>query len=156
MSDSLWPHRRQPTRLLHPWDSPGKNTWVGCHFLFQCMKVKSETLSRVRLLATPWTAANQAPPSIGFSRQECWSGLSFIAFSTGPPGKCPYLFLNDLKNFFYWSIIPLWYCVGFCHTSTQINQRLTCPLPLEPPSHPPPHPIPLGCHGALDWPPCVM
>ena len=37
------PHRRQPTRLPHPWDSPGKNTGVGCHFLLQCMKVKSES-----------------------------------------------------------------------------------------------------------------
>ena len=36
-------HRRQPTRLPHPWDSPGKNTGVGCHFLLQCMKVKSES-----------------------------------------------------------------------------------------------------------------
>ena len=43
MSDSLHPHRRQPTRLPHPWDSPGKNTGVGCHFLLQCMKVKSES-----------------------------------------------------------------------------------------------------------------
>ena len=43
MSDSVQPHRRQPTRLPRPWDSPGKNTGVGCHFLFQCMKVKSES-----------------------------------------------------------------------------------------------------------------
>ena len=43
MSDSVQPHRRQPTRLLCPWDSPGKNTGVGCHFLLQCMKVKSES-----------------------------------------------------------------------------------------------------------------
>ena len=43
MSDSVWPHRRQPTRLPRPWDSPGKNTGAGCHFLLQCMKVKSET-----------------------------------------------------------------------------------------------------------------
>ena len=43
MSDSVRPHRRQPTRLPHPWDSPGKNTGVGCHFLLQCMKVKSES-----------------------------------------------------------------------------------------------------------------
>ena len=42
VSDSVWPHRRQPTRLPPPWDSPGKNTGVGCHFLLQCMKVKSE------------------------------------------------------------------------------------------------------------------
>ena len=43
MSDSVQPHRRQPTRLHRPWDSPGKNTGVGCHFLLQCMKVKSES-----------------------------------------------------------------------------------------------------------------
>ena len=43
MPDSVRPHRRQPTRLLHPWDSPGKNTAVGCHFLLQCMKVKSKS-----------------------------------------------------------------------------------------------------------------
>ena len=42
MSDSVWPHRWQPTRLPRPWDSPGKNPGVGCHFLLQCMKVKSE------------------------------------------------------------------------------------------------------------------
>ena len=43
MSDSVRLHRRQPTRLPHPWDSPGKHTRVGCHFLLQCMKVKSES-----------------------------------------------------------------------------------------------------------------
>ena len=127
MSDSVWPHRQQPTRLPRPWDSPGKNTGGGCHFLLQCMKVKSESevaqscltlsdpmdcslpgspipgilqartlewvaisffnawkwkvkvklLNHVRLLVTPWTAAFQAPASVGFSRQEYWSGLPF-------------------------------------------------------------------------------
>ena len=43
MSDSVWPQRRQPTRLRRPWDSQGKNTGVGCHFLLPCMKVKSES-----------------------------------------------------------------------------------------------------------------
>ena len=43
MSDSVRPQRQQPTRLPHPWDSPGKNTGVGCHFLLQSMKVKSES-----------------------------------------------------------------------------------------------------------------
>ena len=47
------------------------------------MKVKS--LSRVRLFATPWTVAYQAPPSMGFSRQEYWSGLPFP-----PPGDLPH------------------------------------------------------------------
>ena len=50
MSASVQPHRRQPTRLPHPWDSQGKNTGVGCHFLLQSMKVKS--LSHVWLLET--------------------------------------------------------------------------------------------------------
>ena len=43
MSDSVWPHRRPPTRLPHPWDSPGKNAGVGSHFLLQCIKMKSES-----------------------------------------------------------------------------------------------------------------
>ena len=64
-------------RLHPPWDSPDKNTGAGCHFLLRCMKVKSESevLSCVRLFETPWTAAYQAPPSVGFSRQEYWSGV---------------------------------------------------------------------------------
>ena len=77
LSDSVQPHRRQPTRLPRPWDSPGKNTGVGCPFLLQYMKgkVKVKSLSHVRLLATPWTAAHQAPLSVGFSRWEYWSGV---------------------------------------------------------------------------------
>ena len=43
VSDSVRPHGLQPTRFLRPWDFPGKNTGVGCHFLLQCMKVKSES-----------------------------------------------------------------------------------------------------------------
>ena len=70
---TVQPQRRQPTRLPRPWDSPGKNTGVGCHCLLQCVKVKS--LSCVQLLGTPWTAAHQTPPSMGFSRQEYWSGV---------------------------------------------------------------------------------
>jgi len=56
MSDSVRPHRRQPTRLPRPWESPGKNTGVGCHFLLQCMKVKSERefARHVFMVGTPW------------------------------------------------------------------------------------------------------
>ena len=77
MSDSVRPHRRQPTRVPRPWDSPGKNTGVGCHFFLQCMKVKSESAvaQSCPTLATPWTAAHQALPSMGFSRQKYWSGV---------------------------------------------------------------------------------
>ena len=77
VSDSVRPHRRPPTRLPCPWDSPGKNTGVGCHFFSNAWKwkVKVKSLSRVRLLETSWTAAYQAPLSMGFSRQEYWSGV---------------------------------------------------------------------------------
>ena len=76
VSNFVRPHRWQPTRLPCPWDSPGKNTGVGCHFLLQCKKVKSESeaAQSCQLLGTPWTAAYQAPLSMGFSRQEYWSG----------------------------------------------------------------------------------
>ena len=77
VSDSVRPHRQQPTRLPRPWDSPGKNTGVGCHFLLQRMKVKSESelVQSCLTLKTPWTTAHQTPPSMGFSRQEYWSGV---------------------------------------------------------------------------------
>ena len=67
MSDSVRPHRRQPTRLPRPWDSPGKTLeWVAISFSHAWMwKVKVKSLSRVRLLVIPWTAAHQAP------RQRC-------------------------------------------------------------------------------------
>ena len=56
-------------RLPRPWDSPGNNTGVGCHFRLQCMKVKSEreVAQSCPTLATPWTSAHQAPLSMGFS-----------------------------------------------------------------------------------------
>ena len=77
VSDSLQSHVLEPTRLPRPWDPPGKNTGVGCHFLLQCMKVKSESevAQSCPTLSNPWTAAFQAPPSMRLSRQEYWSGL---------------------------------------------------------------------------------
>ena len=76
VSDSVRPHRRQPTRLPCPWDSPGKNAGVGCHFLLQCMEVKSESRS---VVSDSWRPHGlqpyPAPPSMGFSRQEYWSGV---------------------------------------------------------------------------------
>ena len=77
VSNSVRPHRRQPTRLPHPWDSQARTLeWVAISFANAWKwKVKVKSLSRIRLLATPWTAAHQAPPSMGFSRQEYWSGV---------------------------------------------------------------------------------
>jgi len=99
VSDSVRPHRQQPTRLLHPWGSPGKNTGVGCHFLLQFRKVKSEreVVSHVRLLATPWTAAYHALPSMGFSRQEYWSGV--------PLPSPSFMLVNIIKFLYFHKII---------------------------------------------------
>ena len=62
---------------IHSSSLAWKIPWRRSHFLLQCMKVKSESevAQSCRLLATPWTAAYQAPPSVGFSRQEYWSGV---------------------------------------------------------------------------------
>jgi len=81
MSNSVQPHRGQPTRLPRPWDSPGKNTGVGCHFLLQCMKgkVKVKWISHIRLFETPWTAAYQPPLSMGFFQARVleWFAIAF-------------------------------------------------------------------------------
>ena len=100
MFDSVRSHRWQPTRLPHPWDSPGKNTGVGCHFLLQCMKVKVKvkSLSRVQLLAIPWTAAYQAPLSMGVSRQEYWSGVS-LPSPKSSIGNLNLFLITNVKQF---------------------------------------------------------
>ena len=64
---TLWdPIDSKPTRLLHPWDSPGENSGVGCHFLLQCMQTCS--VASVHLCVTPQTAARQASLSITSSQ----------------------------------------------------------------------------------------
>ena len=81
MSDSARPHRRQPTRLPHPWDSPGKNTGVGCHFLLQCMKVKSESEVAQSCL-TPSDPMDCSPPGSSIhgifqARVLEWGAIAF-------------------------------------------------------------------------------
>ena len=77
VSDSVRPHRRQPTRLPRPWDSPGKNTGVGCHFLLQCRKVKSESEVAQWCPTLPDLMDCSQPgfSAMGFSRQEYWNGV---------------------------------------------------------------------------------
>ena len=86
MSDSVRPHRRQPTRLPRPWDSPGKNTGVGCHFLLQCMKVESESevAQSCSTLSDPMDCSPSGSSVHGISWQESWRGLPFP-----PPGDLP-------------------------------------------------------------------
>ena len=90
MSDSVWPHRRLPTRLPCPWDSPGKNTGVGCHFLLQCMKVKSESEVAQSCL-TPSDPMDCSPPgySIRGILQARVLESGAIAFSEEPEIKLP-------------------------------------------------------------------
>ena len=86
MPDSVRPHRRQPTRLRRPWDSPGKNTGVGCHFLLQCTKVKSEsevdqscpTLSNPMDCSPPGSSVH----GISLARVLEWGAIDF---SVGSP-----------------------------------------------------------------------
>ena len=83
MSNSVRPHRRQPTRLLCPWDSPGKNTGVGCHFLLQCMKVKSES-EVAQLFPTlrdpmDWSLPASSVHGIFQARVPEWGAIAFSA-----------------------------------------------------------------------------
>ena len=83
VSDSVRPHRWQPTRLPLPWDSPGKNTGVGCHFLLQCMKLKSES-GVTRSYPTPSDPMDYSPPdpSVHGILQARVLEWGAIAFST--------------------------------------------------------------------------
>ena len=83
VSDSVQPHRWQPTRLPRPWDSPGKNTGVDCHFLLQCMKVKNER-EVTQSCPTLNDPMDSSLPSMGFSRQEYWSGVPLPSPRTNP------------------------------------------------------------------------
>ena len=91
MSDSVWPHRRQPTRLPHPWDSPGKNTGVGCHFLLQCMKVKSESevaqLSLILCDPMDWSLPGSSIHGIFQARVLEWGAIAFSMNTVTPAQK---------------------------------------------------------------------
>ena len=81
MSNSVQPHRRQPTRLPRPWDSPGKKTGVGCHFLLQRMKVKSES-EVAQSCPTPSDPMDRSPPGSSIhgifqARVLEWGAIAF-------------------------------------------------------------------------------
>ena len=81
MSDSVRPHRWQPIRLLRPWDSPGKNSGVGCHFLLQCMKVKreSEVVQSCPTLSDPMDCSllGSSVRGIFQARVQEWGTIAF-------------------------------------------------------------------------------
>ena len=89
MSDSVRPHGLQPTRLLCPWDSPGKNTGVGCHFLLQCMKVESqsEVTQPCLTLSDPMDCSLPGSSIRGIFRATVleWSAIAFSHSDFGAP-----------------------------------------------------------------------
>ena len=98
MFNSVRPHRRQPTRLPRPWDSPGKNTGVGCHFLLQCMKVKreSEVAQSCPTLSDPvdWSLPGSSIHGILQARVLEWGAIAFSTIDT-----------RSVLNLFYWNIV---------------------------------------------------
>ena len=123
------------TRLPHPWDSPGKNTGVGCHFLLQCRKVKSQSEVSQSCLTLRDPMDCSLPGSMGFSRQEYWSGVPLpspyfhlvqcifliylkTSFLTVDTSKYMVLFLSVWRISYYFSVIEFhlgWriYCTCF-------------------------------------------
>ena len=107
MSDSVRPHRRQPTRLPHPWDSPGKNTGVGCQFLLQCMKVKSESQVAQSCL-TPGDPMDCGPPGSSVhgilqARALEWGAIAFSRFA------------------YYLSLMALQQCISHCNHGASLD-----------------------------------
>ena len=104
MSNSVRPHRQQPTRLYCPWNSPGKNAGVGCHFLLQCMKVKSHsevtqsclTLSDPMDCSPPGSSVN----GIFQARVLEWGAIGDLGLGWYKRGKINQLEHIKIKSFF--------------------------------------------------------
>ena len=88
MSDSVQPHRQPPTMLLCPWDSPGKNTGVGCHFLLQCVKSESEVAQSCPTLSNPMDCSLRGSSTHGIFQARVLGGLPL------PSPKLKLLLLN--------------------------------------------------------------
>ena len=116
MSDSVWPHRWQPTRLPRPWDSPGKNTGVGCHFLLQCINVKSESevTQSCLTLRNPMDCSLPGSSVHGILQARVleWGAIAFSEVSyhslvinyfnlrrQNDLSGCPHILLPDQKSF---------------------------------------------------------
>ena len=150
MSDSVRPHRRQPTRLPGPWDSPGKNTGVGCHFLLQCMKVKSESeVAQSRLtLSNPMDCSLPGSSVHGIFQARIleWGAIAF--------SEC--LLAANNKSVLFCSF-GLVVSFGLTPTKNQFSATLSChfsqllplSLPLYPQAKPECYPISLPTFSIL-------
>ena len=103
MYDPVWPHRRQPTRLHHPWDSPGRNTGLGCHFLLQCMKVKSEGEVTQSYL-TPSDLMDCSPPGSSVHGIFQARVLEWVSFALSIGQVC----IKKKKKNLWWQILNQW------------------------------------------------
>ena len=135
MSDSVRTHRWQPTRLPHPWDSPGKNTGVGCHCLLQCMKVKSESKADQSCL-TLSDLMDCSPPGSSIhgifqARVLEWGAIAFSGlFLVGEKKNAPSFFLLhssctdflSVPEMFYFSI----YMALYQHLPVFLPRLLFC------------------------------
>ena len=121
MSDSVWPQRRQLTRLPRPWDSPGKNAGVGCHFLLQCMKVKSESeVTQLCLtLSNPMDCSLPGSSIHGIFQAGVleWGAIAFYFLTISIVISCS-LFISHLDS--YLSSLPL--------VSPPFNLRQCCQI----------------------------
>ena len=127
---TLPPHRRQPTRLPCPWDSPGKNTGVGCHFLLQCMKVKSqsEVTQLCPTLSDPMDCSLLGSSVCGIFQARV---LEWVASACSGPcsslllffkhSLCLLLFWFVFLIFFYWSILPLQHGEPLCSENSLVS-----------------------------------
>ena len=104
-------HGLQPTRLLSPWDSPGKNTGVGCHFLLQCMKVESESevAQLCPTLCDPMDCSLPGSSIHGIFQARVleWGAIAFSLFTTNffvlAIGSVD--FTDEVSNWYYWSVL---------------------------------------------------
>ena len=135
MSDSVRPHRRQPTRLPHPWDSPGKNTGVGCHFLLQCMKVKSES-EVAQSCPTLWDPMDCCLPGssvhgIFQARVLEWGAIAFSSLHAqlhSPSIKDCQLWLK-YQMWHCTSFNPLWFCCSVAQSCPTLCNLMDCSTP---------------------------
>ena len=128
MSDSVPPHKRQPTRLPCPWDSPGKNTGVGCHFLLQCMKVKSESevIQSCPTLSDPMDCSLPGSSVHGIFQARVLEWVA-IAFSN----SLVYYYLNNVRLFIFleiylfvfMEIIYVYVCLVYMQNQIQIYRH---------------------------------
>ena len=133
MSDSVRPHRWQPTRLPRPWDSPGKNTGVGCHFLLQCMKVNSENevAQSCPTLSDPMDCSLQGSSIHGIFQARVLEWGSYIA-AKSLMGRHPLqlwvlpqslgFFINKLRMLF--SSLVIWTLWVLAQVTDSINFQI--------------------------------